>query len=73
MSALALGSLVRRDRRATPLVKGANELAKLLPCVPASSESRIRSFETRSLCKRLHFNYHRIGIQKITVKQLKEK
>lgn len=43
MSALAFGSIVRRDGKATPLVEGANELAKLLSCVPASSESRIRS------------------------------
>lgn len=69
MSALAFGSIVRRDGKVTPLVEGANELAKVLSYVPASSESTIRSFETCSLCKYLHFNYHRIGSQKITVKQ----
>lgn len=45
MSALAFGSIMRRDGRATPLVERANELAKLLSCVPASSESRIRSLK----------------------------
>lgn len=69
MSALAFGRVVRRDGRVTPLVEGANELAKIPSCVPASSESRIRSFESYSLCMYLHFNYHRIGIQKITAKQ----
>lgn len=69
MPALTFGRTVRRDGRVTPLAAGANELAELLSCVPASSESRMRSFETCSLCKYLHFNYHRIGMQTITAKQ----
>jgi len=55
--ALAFGRIVRRDGRVPPLDAGAKELAKLLSCVPASTESRTGSFETCGRCKYLHFIY----------------
>lgn len=70
MSALAFGRMGRGNGRITALADGANDVAKLLKCAPVPGKSRIRSFETCLLCKYLPFDYHMIGMQKVTAKQI---
>lgn len=70
-SASAFGRMGRENGRIIALADRANDVAKLLKCAPIPGKSRIRSFETCLLCKYLHFNYHMIGIQKVTAKQNK--